>query len=166
MTSHALRSGALSWDVVLQKFDRRSEATFDLAAARRLLGRASGFCEVEPGIGEIEGDGYAEIYYGVESSSDVMVSVRAISQEVIQLICEFAAELCMAVFVPTENSWGAVVLDPSLVDDLPDESWEGWENFGDGSRPPTLVVCEGTEDLAAVLRASYDDWQTWAHGRE
>jgi hypothetical protein len=100
-------------------------------------------CEVEPGIGEIEGHGYAEIYYGVEASSDVMVSVRASSQEVIQLICDFAAELRMAVFVPTENSWGAVVLDPSLVDDLPDESWEGWENFGDGFRPPAAVVCEG-----------------------
>jgi hypothetical protein len=106
------------------------------------------------------------MYCGVEASSDVMVSVRASSQEVIQLICEFAAELRMAVFVPTENSWGAVVLDPSLVDDLLEQSWEGRENFGDGFSPPTPVVCEGAEELAAVLRASYDDWQTWAHGRE
>jgi hypothetical protein len=72
----------------------------------------------------------------------------------------------MAVFVPTETGWGAVVLDPSLVDDLPDESWEGWENFGDGFRPPTPVVCEASEELAAVLRSSYDDWQMWEHGRE
>jgi hypothetical protein len=51
----------LSWDVHLLKFDREAEAPFDLGAARRLLERTSGFREVEPGVGEVEGDGYAEI---------------------------------------------------------------------------------------------------------
>jgi hypothetical protein len=163
MTRSALRSGLLSWDVVLQKFDRKGETTFDLGAARRLLGRTRGFRDVEPGVGEVEGDGYAEVYYGVEASSDVMVSVRASSPEVIQLICEFAAELRMTVFFPTQSGLGAAVLGASQVDDLPDGSWEGWESFGEA---PTPVVCEGAEELAAVLRSSYDFWQTWAHGRE
>jgi hypothetical protein len=87
----------LSWDVHLLKFDREAEATFDLGAARRLLERTSGFREVEPGVGEVEGDGYAEIYYGVEASSDLMVAARGSSPSaVIQLICELAAELRMA----------------------------------------------------------------------
>jgi hypothetical protein len=156
----------LSWDVHLQKFDRQAEATFDLGAARRLLGRTSGFCEVEPGVGEVEDDGYAEVYYGVEPSSDVMVAARGSSSGVIRLICELAAELRMAVFFPTETDWGVAVLGVSQVDDLPDRSWEGWENFGEGFRPPTPVVCDGLEDLAAVLRSSYDHWQTWAYGHE
>jgi len=80
----------LSWDVVLQKFDRGSEATFDLNGARSLLGRTRGFRELEPGIGEVEGRGYAEVYYGAEPSSDVMVSARGRSPEVIELICELA----------------------------------------------------------------------------
>jgi hypothetical protein len=157
----------LSWDVHLLKFDREAEATFDLGAARRLLERTSGFREVEPGVGEVEGDGYAEIYYGVEASSDLMVAARGSSPSgVIQLICELAAELRMAVFFPTEPDWGVAVLGVAQAGDLPDRSWNGWENFGEGFRPPTPVVCEGAEELAAVLRSSYDHWHTWAHGRD
>ena len=72
----------------------------------------------------------------------------------------------MTVFFPTESGLGAAVLGASQVDDLPDGSWEGWESFGEAFRPPTPVVCEGAEELAAVLRSSYDFWQTWAHGCE
>jgi hypothetical protein len=156
----------LSWDVHLQKFDRQAEATFDLGVARRVLGRTSGFREVEPGVGEVEDDGYAEVYYGVEPSSDMMVAARSSSSGVIRLICELAAELRMAVFFPTETDWGVAVLGVSQVDDLPDRSWKGWDNLGEGFRPPTPVVCDGPEDLAAVLRSSYDHWQTWAHKHE
>jgi hypothetical protein len=117
----------LSWDVHLQKFDRQAEATFDLGVARRVLGRTSGFREVEPGVGEVEDDGYAEVYYGVEPSSDMMVAARSSSSGVIRLICELAAELRMAVFFPTETDWGVAALGVSQVDDLPDSSWEGWE---------------------------------------
>lgn len=157
----------MSWDVYLEKFDRGAEATFDLGAARRVLGRTTGFREVEPGVGEVEDDGYAEVYYGVEPSSDVMVAARGrLSPGVIRLICELAAELRLAVFFPTETDWGVAVLDVSQVDDLPDGSWAGWENFGEGFRPPTPVVCAGLEDLAGVLRSSFDHWQTWAYGSE
>jgi hypothetical protein len=129
-------------NVHLQKFDRGAEATFDLGAARGLLGRTSGFREMEPGVGEVEGDGYAEAYYGIEPSSDVMVASRAGSPE---------------------TGWGVAVLGRSHVDDLPDASWEGWENFGEGFRPPPPVVCEDAEELVAALRSSFERWQAWAH---
>jgi hypothetical protein len=153
----------VSWDVLLQKFDRGSEATFDLDRARELLRQTSGFCEIEPGVGEIDGDEYAEIFYGVEPSSDVMISVRAASPVVYELIWELAAHLRMAVFFPTEDDWRVAVLDRSQADDLPDASWEGWERFDDGFTPPDPFVCEDAEALASVLRSSYDGWHSWAH---
>ncbi|MFL5926204.1 MAG: hypothetical protein ACJ77E_04650 [Gaiellaceae bacterium] len=153
----------MSWDVLLQKFERGAEATFDHGAARALLGRTSGFRQLEPGVGELEGDGYAEVYYGAEPSSDVMVAVRVGAPGVIDLVYRLAAELRMAVFFPTETDWGVAVLDQAQVDDLPDSSWHGWESFGDGFTPPTPIVCEDAAELGAALQSSYNGWQAWAH---
>jgi hypothetical protein len=46
---------------------------------------------------------------------------------------------------------------------VPDASWEGWGNFGEGFRPPPPVVCEDAEELVAALRSSFERWQAWAH---
>jgi hypothetical protein len=108
--------------------------------------------------------GYAAIYYGLEPSSDVMVSVGAASPRVLQLIYDLAVELRMVVFFPTAESWGAAVVEQSQAGDLPDASWEGWESFDDGFTPPTPVVCRSAGDLAAALVPSYTGWETWAHG--
>ncbi|HEX3679481.1 MAG TPA: hypothetical protein VHU90_07155 [Galbitalea sp.] len=156
----------MSWDVHLQKFDQGREVQFDLQAAQKTLQRTRGFREAEPGIGELVEGGYAEIYYGSEPSCDMMVSVRAASSTVFQLIYDLAAELRMVVFFPTEKSWSAAVVEPSQSDDLPDRSWEGWERFDDGFTPPTPIVCSTADDLAAALVAAYGSWETWAHGGE
>src|SRR5262245_26888288 len=52
------------------------------------------------------------------------------------------APRCVCRLDRTESGWDTTVLDVSLVDDLPDGSWEGREDFGDGFRPPREVVCE------------------------
>jgi hypothetical protein len=142
------------------------EANFDLDAARGILRRTSGFREAEPGVGELVDGGYAEIYYGAEPSSDVMVSVRVASRAVLQLIYDLAAELRMVVFFPTDESWGVATVERSRVGDLPGPSWEGWEDFDDGFRPPTPIVCRNADELAAALVPFYDSWATWAHGGE
>jgi hypothetical protein len=154
----------VSWDVHIQKFDQGGEVNFDLEAAQRILRRRGGFRAAEPGVGELVEDGHAEIYYGAEPSSNVMVSIRAASSTVFQLIYDLASELRMVVFFPTEESWGAAVVQPSQSHDLPDPSWEGWENFDDGFTPPTPIVCSTADDLTAALVPAYDSWETWAHG--
>jgi hypothetical protein len=153
----------LSWDVLLQKFDHRTPATFDLDAARNILRRTNGFSEIEPGVGEVEGDGYAEIYYGTEPSTDVMIAVRVASPAVFRRGCELGVVLRMVLFFPTEPSWGIAVLDASQADDLPGSSWE---QFEDGFTRPAPLVCADREQLAAALKSSYDDWHAWAHGRD
>jgi hypothetical protein len=154
----------MSWDVHLQKFDQGAVVNFDLDAAKRVLRLTSGFREAEPGVGEIVEGGSADIYYGPEPSSDVLVSVRAASAAVLQLIYELAVELRMVVFFPTETGWGAAVVEQSQADDLPDASWDGWEDFDDGFKPPTPVVCRSADDFAAALVPSYEGWETWARG--
>jgi len=129
-----------------------------------LLGQTTGFRDIDPGVGEVVGNGYAEVYYGAEPSSDMMVAVRAGSPAVIELICKLAADHQMTVFFPTDSGWGLAVLGSSQAEDLPDRSWEGWENFDERSRPPTAVVYEHAEELATALRSSYDGWEAWAHG--
>jgi hypothetical protein len=161
----ALEFRLLSWDVHLQKFERGAEAIFDLGAARAVLERTTGFRDIEPGIGEVVGDGYAEVYYGPEPSSDVMVAVRAGSPTVLDLIGRLTSELRMTVFFPNESGFGLAVLGSSQAEDLPDRSWEGWENFGEAWRPPPAVVCEDAAELATVLRVSYEEWEAWAHRR-
>jgi hypothetical protein len=155
---------AVSWDVHLQKFDGGAEVNFDLEAAQRILRQTRGFIAAEPGVGELVEGGYAEIYYGSEPSSTVMVSVRGASTAAVQVIYELAAELRMVVFFPTDESWGAAVVEPSQSHDLPGPSWEGWENFDEGFTPPTPIVCPTANDLAAALASSYGTWETWAHG--
>jgi hypothetical protein len=152
----------LSWDVVLQKFERGAEATFDLDAAKVLLRQTSGFRDIEPGICEVVGDGYAEIYYGAGPSSDIMVAVRAGSPALIELICKLAAALQMTVFFPTDSGWELAVLSASQAEDLPGRSWDGWEHFDEELTPPTAVVYEHTMKLASALRVSYDAWEDWA----
>jgi hypothetical protein len=154
----------VSWDVHLQKFHQGAELNFDRDAAVKVLRRTTGFREAEPGVGEVVEGGYAAIYYGLEPSSDVMVSVRAASPTVFQLIYDLAVELRMVVFFPTAESWGAAVVEQPQDGDLPDASWEGWESFDDGFTPPTPVVCRSADDLAAALVPSYNGWETWAHG--
>jgi hypothetical protein len=156
----------VSWDVHLQKFDQGGEVNFDLEAAQKILRSTRGFRQAEPGVGELVEGGYAEIYYGFEPSSDVMVSIRAASSTAFQLIYDLAAELRMVVFFPTEESWGAAVVEPSQSRDLPDSSWEGWENFDDCFTTPTPIVCSTADDLAAALVPAYDSWETWARGGE
>jgi hypothetical protein len=158
--------GRVSWDVHLQKFDQGREVNFDLEVAQTILRRTRGFRAAEPGVGELVEGGSAEIYYGAEPSSDVMVSIRAASSTVFQLIYDLAAELRIVVFFPTEESWGAAVVEPSQSHDLPDLSWEGWENFDDGFTPPTPIVCSTADDLATALAPAYDSWETWAHRGE
>ena len=149
----------------LQKFDQGAVVNFDLELAERVLRRTRGFCEAEPGVGEIVERGFAEIYYGSKPSSDVMVSIRASSATVLQLIYDLAAELQMVVFFPTEESWGAIVVEQSQARDLPDPSWSGWEAFDEGFTPPTPIVCRNADELAAALVPAYDGWENWAHGR-
>ena len=69
----------------------------------------------------------------------------------------------MAVLFPTGNGFGLAVLDPSLAEELPDRSWEGWENVGEAFDPPPAVVCKDADELAVILQSSYDDWEEWAH---
>jgi len=155
----------VSWDVHLQKFDRGAEVNFDREAAQRILRRTAGFHAAEPGVGELVEGGYAEIYYGAEASSTVMVSMRAASSSIaFQLIYDLASELRMVVFFPTEESWGLAVVEPSQSDDLPGPSWDGWENLDDGFTPPTPIVCSTADALASALRPAYDGWEGWAHG--
>jgi hypothetical protein len=154
----------VSWDVHLQKFQQGVEMNFDRDAAAGVLRRTTGFREAEPGVGELVECGSAEIFYGLEPSSDVMVSVRAASPTVLQLIYDLAVELRMVIFFPTAESWGVVVVEQSQAGDLPDASWEGWENFDEGFTPPTPVVCRTANELAVALVPSYDGWATWAHG--
>jgi hypothetical protein len=154
---------AVSWDVHLLKFDQGVVANFDLETAGRALRQTSGFRETEPGIGELVEGGFAEIFYGPEPSSDVMVSVRAASPAIWQVIYDLAAELRMVLFFPTEESWGAAVVEQSQARDLPDPSWEGWKDFDDGFTPPAPIVCRTVDELAAALAPAYTSWETWAH---
>ena len=154
----------MSWDVHLQKFDQGREVNFDLEAAQRILRRTPGFRAAEPGVGELVEGGYAEIYYGSEPSSNVMISIRTASSAVFQLMYELAAELRMVIFFPAEDSWGAAVVEPSQSHDLPHPSWEGWEDLDDGFTPPTPIVCSTADDLVAALVPAYDSWEAWAHG--
>ncbi len=85
----------MSWDVVLVR-----DPSFDLERARELLGAAPGFEELEAGIGEVTGDGYAEVYYGAEPSSDIMVAVRTGSDTIFHLIPELAEQLGMRIVTP------------------------------------------------------------------
>ena len=95
---------------------------FDLELAERVLRRTRGFCEAEPGVGEIVEGGFAEIYYGSKPSSDVMVSIRASSATVpdpwwsgweafdegftppTPIVCRNADELAAAL-VPAYDGW-------------------------------------------------------------
>ena len=85
----------MSWDVALVR-----EGTFDLGRARELLAAQPGFEEVEPGMGEVTGDGYAEIYYGDEPSSDIMVSVRVGADTIFRLIADLAQQLELRIVTP------------------------------------------------------------------
>jgi hypothetical protein len=154
----------VSWDVHLQKFQQGAEVNFDLDAAERVLRRTRGFCALEPGVGELVEGGYAEIHYGADPSSDVMVSVRAASPLALQLIYDLAVELRMVVFFPTDAGWGAAVVEQSQADDLPGPAWAGWQDFDAGFTPPKPIVCRSADELAAALAPSYQGWETWAHG--
>jgi hypothetical protein len=96
----------VSWDVHLQKFDQGREVNFDLEVAQRILRRAPGFRTAEPGVGELVEGGYAEIYYGSEPSSNVMISIRTASSAVFQLMYELAAELRMVIILPRRGQLG------------------------------------------------------------
>jgi hypothetical protein len=127
-----------------------------------LLHKTDSFRELEPGVGEIESDGIAELYYGIAESSDLLVAVRVASPTILQLIQDLAVELGMVVLFPSDGGWTAAVTGQAQAADVPEASWEGWERLGE---PPKLIICRTQADLAAALAAAYGDWERWARPR-
>jgi hypothetical protein len=152
----------VSWDVVLLRFRDGAPATVDVDEAERVVLSGSGVNLIEPGVAEITGDGVADIHFGGESP-EIMFFVFAGSPTVTQLIHRIASEFQMVVFFPTTEGWGAAVTDDPAAADLPDSSWNGWEDFGEDFDPPIPAVCRTPQDLDAVFGGSYSTWEDWAH---
>jgi hypothetical protein len=152
----------VSWDIILLRFRDHDVVPFDADEARRIVLSTPAVREAAPYVAEIAHEGIADVYFDAKSP-EIMLSVYANSPAVSDLIYRLARELEMVVFFPRRDGWGAAVVEEIADVELPDRSWDGWQDFDDDFQPPEPIVCRNAADLATALAGPYGDWADWAH---